>query len=94
MKKTVGIVACLLFLPMATMAAQTASPPPPTQASIDACVGKAAGDMVKLPGKNGKMISATCKDVKGQLVAVPKTKKKKGTSSKTGETGKTMPTTP
>ena len=75
MKKIIAITACLLLLPMAALAAHKASAKKPSKAAIAACVGRVAGDAVELPGKKGKLIPATCKDVKGQLVAVPAKKK-------------------
>ena len=70
MKKIIVLSACMLLLPMATLAtAKKASAP--SKAAIEACVGKAAGDAVQMAGKKkGTMIDATCQDVKGQLVAV------------------------
>jgi len=70
MKKIIALSACMLLLPMATLATAKKSAAP-SKAAIEACVGKAAGDAVQMAGKKkGSMIDATCQDVKGQLVAV------------------------
>jgi len=70
MKKIIALSVCMLLLPIAAMAT-TKAPAAPSKAAIEACVGKAAGDAVKVAGKKkGEMIDATCQDVKGQLVAV------------------------
>lgn len=70
--KRIAIAACFLLMPMTIMAAQNAPAKPPSQAAINACIGKAVGDAVKLPLKNGQVVSAKCKEVNGQLVAVRK----------------------
>ena len=74
MKKIIALSACLLLLPMAVMAASKTTTAP-SKAAVDACVGKAVGDAVQISGAKGKMIAATCQDVKGQMVAVPTAKK-------------------
>lgn len=92
MKKTVVIAACLLLQPLVTLAAQEAPVNLPSQAAIDACAGKTVGYAVKLPGKTGGMVTATCKDVNGQLVAIPKGRR--GMHRKPGKIGKTDPLMP
>ncbi|NTV13749.1 MAG: hypothetical protein HGA96_07460 [Desulfobulbaceae bacterium] len=71
MNKIIALSACILLLPMAALAT-TKHQAAPSKAAIEACVGKAAGDAVKMAGKKkGAMLDANCQDVKGQLVAVP-----------------------
>ena len=43
--------------------------PPPE--AIEACKEKSAGDSVTFTGRQGESMSATCKEIDGQLVAVP-----------------------
>lgn len=43
--------------------------PPPE--AITACEGKSPGDAVQLQTPRGDTITATCREVRGQLVAVP-----------------------
>lgn len=74
MKKIIAITACLLMLPMAALAAHKVHTGP-SKAAIDACAGKAAGAEVELPGMKGKMIPASCQEMKGKLVAVPTAQK-------------------
>ncbi|MDD5760115.1 MAG: hypothetical protein PHI06_13650 [Desulfobulbaceae bacterium] len=70
MKKTIAIASLLVMLPVAALAAHKA-PAGPSKSAIDACVGKAVGTAVEMPGMQGKMVAATCQDVKGKLIAVP-----------------------
>jgi len=44
--------------------------PPPE--AIDACVGKSSGDQVSFETPRGDTLKCTCKEIQGQLVAVPK----------------------
>jgi len=69
MKKIIVLSACLLLLPIAAMAGEKKSSEP-SKAAIEACTGKVAGDAVKIGGKKGAMLDATCQDVNGQLLAV------------------------
>jgi len=43
----------------------------PPQEAIDACDGKDDGDTVTFETRDGKSVSGTCKDIYGQMVAVP-----------------------
>lgn len=43
--------------------------PPPE--AIAACSGKSVGDTVSFTGRRGEALSATCKEIQGQIVAVP-----------------------
>lgn len=43
--------------------------PPP--AAIKACEGKEVGDVVTFAGRRGEELEATCKEIEGQLAAVP-----------------------
>ncbi|AMX03949.1 hypothetical protein [Microbulbifer thermotolerans] len=45
------------------------SGPPPE--AFEACEGKAEGDQVTFPGREGEDLEATCQQEDGQLVAVP-----------------------
>ena len=46
-------------------------PGPPPPEAIDACKEKEVGDVVTFAGRNGEKLQAVCKDMQGQLVAVP-----------------------
>lgn len=88
MKKTIVIVvACLFLLPLAPQAAQKITDRLPPQAAIDACVGKSVGYVVRLPDKSGKIVLATCKEVNGQLIAVPKVQRRRLRKSEQGDKG-------
>lgn len=43
--------------------------PPPE--AISACKDKQVGDSVEFTGRRGETLTATCKELKGQLAAVP-----------------------
>jgi len=43
--------------------------PPPE--AISACEGKQVGDSVEFTGRRGETLKATCKEMNGQLAAVP-----------------------
>lgn len=43
--------------------------PPPE--AVSACEGKQAGDSVEFTGRRGETVQATCKEMNGQLAAVP-----------------------
>lgn len=43
--------------------------PPPE--AITACEGKNAGDTISFKGHKGENLEATCKEIEGQLAAVP-----------------------
>lgn len=43
--------------------------PPPE--AITACEGKSVGDTVSFKGRRGETLEATCKEMDGQLAAVP-----------------------
>ena len=43
--------------------------PPPE--ALEECEEKSAGDSVTFTGRQGESMSATCKEIDGQLVAVP-----------------------
>ena len=43
--------------------------PPPE--AIAACKGKQAGDSVEFSGRNGETVQAICREINGQLAAVP-----------------------
>lgn len=45
------------------------SGPPPV--AIKACEGKEVGDAVTFAGRRGEELKATCKEIEGQLAAVP-----------------------
>ena len=49
--------------------------PPPE--AIEACEGKSEGDSVTFSGRRGDSVTATCKLVDDQLVAVPEGRKRK-----------------
>lgn len=43
---------------------------PPAEA-IAACKGKQAGDSVEFKGRNSETVQGTCREINGQLAAVP-----------------------
>lgn len=43
--------------------------PPPE--AITACEGKNAGDSTSFEGREGETVESTCKEIEGQVVAVP-----------------------
>ena len=50
--------------------------PPPE--AIEACKGKQVGDTVEFTGRRGETLEATCKEMDGQLAAVPQNPPKGG----------------
>ncbi len=46
--------------------------PPPE--AIAACEGKSVGDSVTFTGRRGESLTATCREIEGQLAAVPEGK--------------------
>ncbi|HJV65683.1 MAG TPA: hypothetical protein VJ550_08120 [Geomonas sp.] len=46
-------------------------PPSPPQQAFVACRGKSAGSAVEMTTPEGKTMKAVCRDLDGQLVAVP-----------------------
>lgn len=80
MKKN-RIVKCSSFITLAAVMAMSSinafasndagrRPGPPPQA-IDACKGKEIGDTVTFAGRNGEQLQAVCKEIQGQVAAVP-----------------------
>lgn len=65
----------LMLVPALAVAA--VGPPPdgrggkPPAEAIDACKGKKAGDEVAFELKSGEKVSGVCRDMRGELVAVP-----------------------
>ena len=49
----------------------SAGPPGPPPEAFKACEGKKAGDTVQIQTPRGDTISGTCREMQGQLVAVP-----------------------
>ena len=43
--------------------------PPPE--AIEACEGKEVGDSVEFTGRRGETLKATCREINGQMAAVP-----------------------
>lgn len=73
--KAALLMAILVLLPIAGCAAgddannnRRKGPPPE---AISACEGKQAGDSVEFTGRQGETLTATCKEMNGQLAAVP-----------------------
>lgn len=68
-------MAILVLLPIAGCATGNDSNnnrrqgPPPE--AISACAGKQVGDSVEFTGRRGETLKATCKEMNGQLAAVP-----------------------
>ncbi len=73
--KATLLMAILVLLPIAGCAADNDSNnnrrqgPPPE--AISACAGKQVGDSVEFTGRKGETLKATCKEMNGQLAAVP-----------------------
>lgn len=73
--KAALLMAILILLPIAGCAARDDSNnnrhqgPPPE--AISACKDKQVGDSVELVGRRGETVNATCKEINGQLAAVP-----------------------
>jgi hypothetical protein len=75
LKKAVATVALLAFVMTAGVAfgqppggGRRSGPPPE---AIKACEGKSPGDAVQVQTPRGETITGTCREVRGQLVAVP-----------------------
>jgi len=79
-KKLLVLVAIAVLLPTVGCASsdrggppdEGGRPPGPPQEAIDACKGKSAGDNVEFTGPRGETMQGICRDMHGQLVAVPK----------------------
>ncbi|MBU0946434.1 MAG: hypothetical protein KJ804_03680 [Proteobacteria bacterium] len=73
--KTALLVAILILLPITACTASNGPDtnrrqgPPPE--AVSACEGKQAGDSVEFAGRGGETLEATCKEINGQLAAVP-----------------------
>lgn len=73
--KAALLMTILILLPIAGCAASDDSNnnrrqgPPPE--AISACEGKQVGDSVEFTGRRGETVKATCKEMNGQLAAVP-----------------------
>ncbi|TKB24806.1 hypothetical protein FCL47_16315 [Desulfopila sp. IMCC35006] len=73
--KAALLMAILVLFPIAGCAAgddannnRRQGPPPE---AISACAGKQAGDSVEFTGRRGETVKATCREMNGQLAAVP-----------------------
>lgn len=70
----IATLATLLFTPISGCAAdgkrEDRRPGPPPEA-IKACEGKSVGDSVTFTGRRGESLKATCKEIEGQMAAVP-----------------------
>lgn len=68
-------MAILVLLPITACAAGNDSknnrPQGPPPEAISACENKQAGDSVEFTGRRGETLEATCKEINGQLAAVP-----------------------
>ncbi|MGB3210021.1 MAG: hypothetical protein WBB19_04870 [Desulforhopalus sp.] len=74
--QTVAVLVVSALVPIATIAFSNSGDsngpqhgPPPE--AIKACEGKQAGDTTSFTGRQGETLTATCKEIKGQLAAVP-----------------------
>jgi hypothetical protein len=47
------------------------SPQGPPPEAVKACEGKKVGDTTSFTGRQGETLTATCKNIEGQLAAVP-----------------------
>ena len=75
------ILVLVLALPISACAAERGENgrrqgPPPE--AIEACKDKAEGDSVTFTGRRGESLQATCKEIQGQLAAVPEGRKSRG----------------
>lgn len=74
-KRAALLMAIMILLPITGCAAGDDSDngrrkgPPPE--AISACEGKQVGDIVEFTGRRGETLKATCKEMEGQLAAVP-----------------------
>ena len=82
LKKIVIATALVSLLPMAPMAMAAAKHKAPSKEAVEACKDKKAGDEVEYTTAKGNKVMATCKEVKGQLVAVVAKKKKAPAAAK------------
>lgn len=73
--KTCAILVVLTLTPIVTLACsksdESRRPQGPPPEAIKACEGKKAGDTTTFTGRRGETLTATCKDIEGQLAAVP-----------------------
>ena len=76
--RTCAILVVLTLTPIVTLACSKSDesrrpqgPPGPPPEAIKACEGKKAGDTTTFTGRRGETLTATCKDIEGQLAAVP-----------------------
>ncbi|MFA5515287.1 MAG: Spy/CpxP family protein refolding chaperone [Desulfuromonadales bacterium] len=70
MKKALVLLALLVLVPAWGWAApgdRLAGPPP----ALSACAGKNAGDAVQFANRRGENMNATCRQIDGQLMAIP-----------------------
>ena len=73
LKRTV-ILAVLLFTPMTGCASdgdRSGRRQRPPAEAIEACKGKSVGDSVTFTGRRGETLQASCREIEGQLAAVP-----------------------
>lgn len=74
-KKAAFLMAIMILLPITGCASNDGPDndrrkgPPPE--AISACEGKQVGDSVEFTGRRGETVKATCKEMSGQLAAVP-----------------------
>jgi len=79
--RTSAILSMLLFLPLTSCASEGGRDgrrqgPPPE--AIKACEGKSSGDSVTFTGRRGESLKASCREIEGELAAVPEGKKHNG----------------
>lgn len=74
-KKTAVILAVAAMVPAAGFAFGGhwggGTPKGPPQAAIDACAGKSEGDTVRFTTPRGDTVSSVCREIRGELIAVP-----------------------
>jgi hypothetical protein len=73
--KVITVIVLATMLPLSACASSDNSDNQkrrkPPKVAFEACEGKAVGDSVTFTGRRGETLKATCKEMQGQLVAVP-----------------------
>lgn len=68
---SIGLIVMFLLGGVSAWGAGPESGRKPPQEAIDACKGKSAGDTVSITTPRGDTLSAVCRQLDGQLVAMP-----------------------
>ncbi|MFW2367353.1 MAG: hypothetical protein ACN4GW_13115 [Desulforhopalus sp.] len=75
LKKTALLLVIFALAPIVTIAYSKSEdsrrPQGPPPEAIKACEGKNPGETTTFKGRRGESLTATCKEIEGQLAAVP-----------------------